>query len=140
PVAVGDDYSLPSDRFVRGVTYWATLPVKYLLASFIDGLGKGAWENMLRRTQEVYPARLEADRVQWIEGLKQTNAMPSPGRPKAAATIRALTTRQERRAERYAAAGLPIFIEALRRQQSGDPNLEVTLVGHSMGTIILNRV
>ena len=133
-LAIGDDYSLLRDRTVRTTTYWVTLPIKYFIGSLIDGFGKGAWDNMLRRTQVVYPARLDVEAVIWTDRLKQ-----SPG-SNAAVTQRKLTKRQERRARRYAAAGLPVFIEMLRSRRTNDPSQEVALVGHSMGAIILNRV
>jgi pimeloyl-ACP methyl ester carboxylesterase len=138
-LSIGDDYSLRSDRFLRDITYWPTLPIKYTLASFIDGFGQGAWDNMLRRTQEVYPETFEAARAEASRrlGLVERSG-GATGQP--ARTVRSLSLRQERRAQRYAAAGLPAFVAALRKQQAENPSFEVTLVGHSMGTIILNRV
>ncbi len=144
PVSIGDDYSRRSDLFVRGITYWATLPLKYLGASLIDGFGQGAWDDMLRRTQEVYPARVNADVLQHLQNnqTRQGNLQSSPAAASGGPSLRRyFSVRQEMRAQRYAAAGLPIFIEALRqRQEHGTELQEVTLVGHSMGTIILNRV
>jgi hypothetical protein len=138
-VAIGDDYSRRSDRFVRVVTYWATLPVKYIIASFIDGFGKGAWDNMQRRTQVAYPGRLNERAVEWTQHLKETKEKNEPA-AKAAETKLPMTKQQEKKAQRYAAAGLPLLIEALHYRQTNDPTLEVSLVGHSMGTIILNRI
>ncbi len=141
-VAIGDDYALTSDRAVRGVTYWATLPMKYLLASFIDGFGKGAWDDMLRRTQEAYPARMDARTQERLDTDRARQAETEAQRTatNATATRRYLSPRQQKRIQRYSAAGLPMFIEALRERQTNDPSFEVALVGHSMGTIILNRV
>ncbi|MDR4494158.1 MAG: hypothetical protein R3B74_07005 [Nitrospirales bacterium] len=34
--------------------YVVTLPSKLLLSPFIDGIGQGAWHNMLRRTQMLF--------------------------------------------------------------------------------------
>jgi pimeloyl-ACP methyl ester carboxylesterase len=117
-VSIGDDYSLKSDRIGRGVTYWITLPIKYFSATVLDGFGTSAWNDMLRRTQVAYPDRLD---------------MNIP-----AATN--LTVAQRKRFARAAAAGLPVFVEALHERQLATNNLEVALVGHSMGAIILNRV
>ncbi len=137
-VSIGDDYSRTSDRLLRDSSYWVTLPLKYLMASFVDGLGKGAWDNMLRRAHEVYPARLDFRAVDWVEQFEPTNKLDKPAQP--AQTSRALTKRQEKRKARYAAAGLPAFVELLADGQKTHPSLEVTLVGHSMGAIILNRL
>jgi hypothetical protein len=138
-VAIGDDYTLDSDRLMRGATYCATLPAKYLVASFIDGLGKTAWDDMLRRTQEVYPGRFNSRAVDRAENLQRRQARAEPTE-KPAATRLFKTKRQQRRTESYAASGLPMFIDALRRAKAQDSALSVTLVGHSMGAIILNRV
>jgi hypothetical protein len=139
-VSVGDDYSRTSDRFLRDASYWATLPVKYFMASLIDGLGKGAWDNMLRRTQEVYPARMDIRALAWTKQMAETNSLSEGAEPKAAETKRSLTKNQQKRAARYAAAGLPVFIELLTDVQKRTPGLEVAVIGHSMGSIILNRV
>jgi hypothetical protein len=139
-VSIGDDYSRTSDRFVRDTSYWVTLPLKYLMGSLLDGLGKGAWDNMLRRTQEVYPARMDFRAVEWTKHLEETNSLAEPAEPKAAQTKRGLTKNQQKKAARYAAAGLPVFIELLTDSQGRTPGLEVAVVGHSMGSIILNRV
>ena len=133
---IEDDYSRVSDRIIRDTSYALTLPVKYFAASLIDGFGKGAWDNMLRRTQIVYPARKDpARRERVIEDIAA--AEPSPTNPQN--TRR--RTRKAKRERRYAAAGLPAFFEIMEQLQKTDPTLgEITVVGHSMGTIILNRV
>jgi pimeloyl-ACP methyl ester carboxylesterase len=135
-VRIGDDYSRASDRLIRDLSYVVTLPVKYLNASLIDGLGQGAWDNMMRRTQTVYPARMNGEtrsRLQQAISNETTMAV-------APATSRS-RTRKAKRERRYSAAGLPGFFELLEQSQKEGPALAaVTLVGHSMGTIILNRV
>jgi pimeloyl-ACP methyl ester carboxylesterase len=128
-VAIGDDYSATLDRITRDTTYWATLPLKYVLASFVDGLGKGAWDNMLRRTQQVYPGRWTEQAVGWNQQA------PSPAR-QAVGTRLSQTKRQQRQAQRYAAAALPMLMKIL----ADHTNVDLTLIGHSMGTIVLNRV
>jgi len=139
-VLIGDDYSKATHRGLRDLSYWATLPIKYTTASFIDGLGKGAWDNMLRRTHEVYPSRLDITAVAWAAHEQGTNGPPEAPTHQARSTKRSLTAHQRKRAQRYAASGLPVFIEMLTAKQKEDPGLGVTLVGHSMGAIILNRV
>jgi hypothetical protein len=136
-VEIGDDYSRGSDRFLRTVSYWATLPVKYVAASLIDGFGKGAWDDMLRRTQTVYPARRESGAL--TPGSDTNNAAPPAPQP----TVRTGRhgTRKAKHERHYAAAGFPMFLELLEKSQSNAPSpIQVTLVGHSMGTMILNRV
>jgi pimeloyl-ACP methyl ester carboxylesterase len=138
-VHIEDDYSRWDDRLLRDVSYNVTLPVKYVFAALIDGLGQGAWDNMLRRTQTVYPGRMDrSERMQIAETLtvQTTNSLTQydgkkPRRQR----------RKEKRTKRYAAAGLPAFFELLRNFQTTNGTAsQITLVGHSMGAIILNRV
>lgn len=134
-----DDYSRWYDRLVRDVSYNATFPVKYLFAALIDGLGKGAWDNMLRRTQTVYPGRMDqSERVQIAETMAvpatHSVAQSDGKKPRR-------QPRKEKRTRRYAAAGLPAFFELLRNfQNTNGAASQITIVGHSMGTVILNRV
>jgi hypothetical protein len=137
-VHIEDDYSRGSDRLLRDVSYGATLPIKYLTASLIDGLGQGAWDNMMRRTQMVYPARmapLTRARIQAAVTNQPVVASAETGqKPRA-------RTRKAKRERRYAAAGLPGFFESLEQLQKTDrASAEVTLIGHSVGAVILNRV
>jgi hypothetical protein len=138
-VHIEDDYSLWYDRLIRDVSYNATFPIKYIFATLIDGLGKGAWDNMSRRTQTVYPGKMDqSERTQIAETLTATttnSVTNDDGRkpPK--------QRRKVRQTKRYAAAGLPAFFELLRNfQTTNGATSQITAVGHSMGTIILNRV
>jgi pimeloyl-ACP methyl ester carboxylesterase len=139
-IAIGDDYSRKSDRIGRGVSYWLTFPLKAIDASFIDGFGTVAWDNMLRRTQEVYPSKNDVGTLARTEALLARAAQPESGTTSAKKTRKTMTAHQLIQAEHYAGAGVPAFLKMLADAQSQDANLEVTGVGHSMGTIILNRV
>ena len=137
-VHIEDDYSRAGDRLIRDLSYAATFPVKYLSASLIDGLGQGAWDNMMRRTQTVYPARMNPQTRARLQAAisNETANVTAP-----ATSGRRSRTRKAKRERRYSAAGLPGFFELLEQFQKTDPALtQVTLVGHSMGAIILNRV
>lgn len=139
-VHIEDDYSRTQDRLIRDVSYWATLPVKYVVSSLIDGLGKGAWDDMLRRTETAYPGRIEewlTNRVAEVQAeqsansASQNDASMSPRQSK----------KKKKRLERYEAAGLPAFFAMLPDIRTTNGTIpQITLVGHSMGAIILNRV
>jgi len=137
-VHIEDDYSLLHDRLFRDFSYNITLPVKWVFAALIDGLGQGAWDNMLRRTQTVYPGRMDqSERIQIAETLTTPTTNSVPGN---AGTPRK-QRRKKRQTKRYAAAGLPALFELLRNFQTTNGTAsQITLVGHSMGTIILDRV
>jgi len=139
-VHIGDDYSRTQDRLIRDVSYWATLPVKYVVSSLLDGLGKGAWDDMLRRTETAYPGRMEewlTNRVAEMQAQQSANLAPQddtnkPGPP---------SKKKKNRLKRYEAAGLPALFAMLPKIRTTNGTIpQITLVGHSMGAIILNRV
>ena len=98
-VHIEDDYSLLHDRLFRDFSYNITLPVKWVFAALIDGLGQGAWDNMLRRTQTVYPGRMDqSERIQIAETLTTPTTNSVPGN---AGTPRK-QRRKKRQTKRYA--------------------------------------
>ena len=85
-------------------------PTKPLVSIAIDAGGKGAWDTMLRRTRTLFHADGEFRN-------------PSP--------------------ETQASGGLYKFLARLRSlmlANGGQDSWEITLVGHSMGTIIVNEL
>lgn len=95
----------------RFVSFLAYLaPTKPLVSIAIDSGGKGAWDTMLRRTRTLFHADGEFRN-------------PSP--------------------ETQASGGLYKFLarlQSLMLANGGQDSWEITLVGHSMGTIILNEL
>ena len=123
-VSKGKDTRSTWDKRWRAARYLLTLPTKFLSAVLIDGFGKAAWENMRRRTRVVFRSPDEFNR-----GRRRTDP---------AAMTQALN-----------APPTAAFAEFFRRLSGfvnptgKDPfqtDYEVTLVGHSMGAIILNEV
>src|SRR6185503_3438185 len=108
-------------------SYWLTLPTKWFTASILDGLGKGAWDMMLRRTQEVYPERPASEVLTNDLTSAQRQAKQSTKERKRAL----MNPKQQKRAERHDASGLPAFLELLRGWQTNNAG-RLTLVGHSM--------
>jgi hypothetical protein len=94
-----------------------TFPVKLATSPLIDAMGKSAWDNMLRRTENIYPSQL-------------------PVTPQKRAT-------RQRGAVREEITGItPALPYFMKRLTQADPSerLQITLVGHSMGTILLDRL
>jgi pimeloyl-ACP methyl ester carboxylesterase len=89
-------------------------PTRTVLAPLIDGLGSPAWDNMLRRTS----ALSRADRDYY------PHEVPCP--------------------PGTATGALNGFLDALRNAVGEDASRgirwDITLVGHSMGTIVLNQM
>ena len=103
-------FSNTGERFTRGSTWLLTAPVRYTLFSiWLSGPAVPAWENMKRRTVNMfYPPHFFDNRFPEDEG--------APG---------------GRFFER--------LLEFADQQAKQDIHLEVTLVGHSMGAIVLNN-
>jgi pimeloyl-ACP methyl ester carboxylesterase len=101
-------------------SYVVTFPFKLLTAPFIDAFGKSAWDNMSRRTQTMFrsPAQFE--------------------RPATTNEIQAA----RRRAGEPADGAVARLMQALGELATADPSnhYSVTLVGHSMGTIVANQM
>jgi len=100
-------------------TYATTVPVKLLSAPFIDGFGESAWRNMYRRTETMFHSVYEFD-IAWGNRGRLTGGTP-----------RALEDRPT--------GATAQFFEALRRR-FGTNGYEITLVAHSAGTIVMNKV
>lgn len=106
----------------RGVggSYWSVLnPVKLITAPFVDGLGKGSWNAMLRRTDLVLSksAAFEGDLSQYRDPSTQKYPPLKPVADTAVAKF----------IQRWSA-------------DSGLNDGSALLIGHSMGTIIANNI
>lgn len=100
-----------------GGTYATIInPVKLVTAPFVDGLGAGSWDSMLRRTDLV---------------LSKAAAFEGKLTPEAATDF-----------SDTAVTLLLKKIEVLsgELQKHGQPPIHVNLIGHSMGTIIVNNI
>jgi hypothetical protein len=77
------------------------------------------------------------NRVAEVKAEQSTNVATQSGARK---TLRK-SKKKEKRLERYETAGLPAFFEMLPNIRTTNGTIpQITLVGHSMGAIILNRV
>lgn len=104
------------NKGVRHFLYWITFLSKLTISPFIDALGKSAWENMLRRTQTLFRKPSEFDIRDNRENVN--NALDTP--PTGAVSK---------------------FMESLKGLvHNNSAGYEITLIGHSMGTIVLNEI
>jgi hypothetical protein len=119
----------PSDRRGLGAAVLAhtttalTAPTKLIGSMFIDAFGKSAWETMLRRTHLLYHTERES--------FESGKVAVDEGRP-------------DRPTSRIKPDGaLSVFLRQLQdvlARNGGVDAWEITLVGHSMGTIVLNQM
>ncbi len=111
------------DAALAHTTATLTIPTKLIGSMFIDAFGKSAWDIMLRRTHMLYHTErefFESQKVAVDEHMPETPT--SHIKPDGA---------------------LAVFMRQLRDvvdQHDGPEAWDITLVGHSMGTIVLNQM
>jgi hypothetical protein len=111
------------DAALAHTTSALTIPTKLIGSMFIDAFGKSAWEIMLRRTHMLYHTERE-----FFESRKVAVDEGMPEIP---------TARIE------PDGALSVFLRRLQEmmdRNGGREAWDITLVGHSMGTIVLNQM
>jgi len=122
PISIGEDGRTCMEMGDYSVQNLVTYPVKAIATPFIDGFGTSAWSNMLRRINLLYHSdadfHLHADDL-WHDENGGISRLKASG-------------------------GLSIFMRRFVKYYDDkgiDPTqFEITLVGHSMGTIVLNEM
>lgn len=94
----------------RKARWWVTAPIKIITTPFVFTFGTPAWDNMKRRTHTMFTAQKD----------DKKNALSPEG------------------ATRNFLKSLTEHIKAMRNKKKS-PEFELTLMGHSMGGIIINR-
>ena len=122
------DQRKPLDAALAHTTATLSIPTKLVGSMIIDAFGKSAWEIMLRRTHMLYHTErefFESQKVAIDQRLQVPNTSEAPTphiKPD---------------------GGLSAFMRELQRlvdQEGGREAWDITLVGHSMGTIVLNQM
>lgn len=120
-ISMGAEMRTPQCWFWDGAEFLGTDPLKYLCVPLLAALGTPAWENMSRRTATLFEDPTEYNVLQQthmnIDQLLQTGP---PGHFEV--FLRELET----------------HIADLDKAEPGRA-VHVTLVGHSMGTMVLNK-
>jgi hypothetical protein len=119
-VIVGVDERRCPEMGWKFFQWLVTIPTKLVISPFLDAFGKSAWDNMLRSIQLLYQVDEEfhVASPQNTESAKEANRIPG--------------------------GGLSIFFNELVKEidnhDKGQPlEWEITWVGHSAGTIIINE-
>jgi hypothetical protein len=140
-VYIGPDLDVDARHLAQlEVKYILTSPTKFGLSWLIDGLGTPAWENMSRRTLMAFDGQAGGSSGE-VDSRADEQLNPSRAMPKELRSDRAVNFKTT--------GALSIFREELLRVTSlhsssqpthPDPNAyHITLVGHSMGTMVLNE-
>ena len=119
-VSVGDVHVSSGEWFRRGAQFAAGFPTKIVTTPLLDALGQGAYEKMLRRAHGMFS---------------------NPGSSQAVGKVE---SEIERDLDHGQEGAIPIFLDQLLQhlKAHADPArpYEITIIGHSMGTIIINRI
>ena len=123
----------------HSTSFWATLPGKVVTAPLLDGIGNRAWNQMSARVQMMFRSDTEYNfddtkKQMTSEGKPdwELNGGYSPPRGAVAVFIRALTRFQAQQKKAHASVW--------NQPGKWDPFLDVTLVGHSMGAMVINEI
>lgn len=123
-IHTGQDNRTFWDKAKSGALYMVTLPSKIAVSPMIDAMGTSAWNNMLRRV----------DLLNHIDEEFHTNSYISQ---------RAWYQHKSGLARTPVRGGLSYFMQLFIKRYKNDirsGNMEIVLVGHSMGTIVLNEM
>ena len=109
----GDDYSGMTEFLAGRAVYGLMFPFRMMTTPLLDAFGNRAWSTMNRRTRTVFR------RPETLGDIKSENP-PRDFHPPD--------------------GGLGILMTALSELHAKDPRYKFTIIGHSMGTIILNEL
>lgn len=124
-VCIGPDLDLDAGHLAGlGFSYIVTSPAKFGFSWVLDGVGTPAWDNMSRRTMMAFDGEIGGD-LGIVNARGPTTARAEPRNERASHATDFRTT-----------GALAVFRDELFTAIKND---HVTLVGHSMGTIILNE-
>jgi hypothetical protein len=99
-----------SEMITGGTVSLVSLPTSIVSLPFITGFGEGAWKMLRRRTNQMFAYEIRPEKHPSIDQVHQPGAL-----------------RQ--------------FFENIQHIASSDhPEVEITLVGHSMGAIVVNKI
>lgn len=128
-ISVGDDFRDCAEMDVSLLMYFATLPSRFLIEPVVDALGSSAWDNMVRQTRLLFNIDDEFTKKASEIARQETHT----GNPVGVANI-------------PRSGGLSIFLQRFSDKikedmKNGDTRpWEITIIGHSMGTIIVNQI
>jgi len=112
------------EQGLAAATGLLTVPTKMVSSMFIDAFGKSAWDVMLRRTHMLYHTEREFLHSEVVVG--ESESKPPRSRIDADGALAVFLRRLQQTIEDPAHGGRDTW--------------DITLVGHSMGTIVLSNM
>ena len=102
-------------HYLQDVGTVLLFPVRSVALPVIDGIGVGAWNNMLRHTDTMFDRTAPESRGRYHTPVEDAVAKGETG-------------------------AIAMFLATLRDTPGSSRSYEVTLIGHSMGAIVANRI
>ena len=117
------------------VLYGLTMPFRALVTPFLDAFGKTAWENMVRRS------RITVRRVgEFRESAGGTPPVNNTGYQNGTAPFSKFFADLQDCYQPAGGAGPPAVCKGDPGTAAAAANMKLTVIGHSMGTIVLNAL
>lgn len=119
-IRVGDDERECSQMLLKFAAYIPTFPAKLFTTPVVDTFGTSSWDMMLRHTDLLFQTEDELDDSKLTQYARDKHTLaniPKHG-------------------------GLALLLQKLSEKIKSDKSIdwEITLVGHSMGTIVANQL
>lgn len=114
PICIGGDFRSWEDRASANVSYVTKFPLRFVTTYGLDAGGKSAWDTMLRRTKVMFDGTDEFA----LTNARNTTATGSGGM----------------------ARFMDALLARLKEPDAAGTSWEITLVGHSMGTIVASEL
>lgn len=135
PISEGADNRTDTEMSTSFLKYAVTLPTKLIGAPILDAMGKSSWDVMKHRAHMLFHKEGE-----FTQDLNPTNLKPIHRSDKWC-----LPEEQQKDQEKIGfekgKGGLSDFFCQFREKVNAEPGRwEITLVGHSMGSIIINEI
>lgn len=123
------------DRMWDSTTTALTYPIKFLSSPWIDALGKSAWENMLRRTDLLFHTEQDFQAKSAPFTPSYQEKLPTPH-----TACESLFHQEPGLVHKKPGGAISIFFRMLAEEIHMNSDWSITLVGHSMGAIIVNHI
>lgn len=136
-ISLGADKTTSFEKGLGKSTYLIPGVLKLFTTPMLDMVGKSSWDNMLRRTKLLFRSptdynlkqeKLELSTVEQIEDMVTINSWNYP--------------QPQSYKYRNSTGGLSVLMRALQKFKplQQEDRLSVTLIGHSMGTIVMSEL
>lgn len=137
-----------SSSYGRTALWWGTSPVKVLTTPVVYSIGQPAWDMMQRRvdTQFVKPTDFKDNGVEHQPGKSSQTASSfnatkiTPFLELGQKNQESSDNKKSQAPLKAATAATAMFIEELEKKIGNDASYEITIIGHSMGAMVINRV